>query len=92
MGSLEDVAKVYNAACERGEHPTKAVVLKYRWTRSKASRYVAQARNEGLIPPADGPSAPTRNRKAVLVAEALGVDYDELCNAIWQHAEGDLRV
>ncbi|MFD0902347.1 helix-turn-helix domain-containing protein [Actinomadura sediminis] len=82
-----EVARVYRAAARTGHGPTKAVAAHFKVSRATAGRWVAHARHTGLLK-----DEPRRNPKALAVAQALGVPYEDLCRAIRDHAGGDLRV
>lgn len=89
----QKVAEVYRAAVLRGDPPTKAVREAFDICQSTAGQRVQRARQAGLLPEASGRGEHlTRNRRALLVADALGVEYDALVAAIHEHAEGDLRL
>lgn len=51
---LEEVATVYRAAHEAGDPPTQAVAEHFGRPHSTAARWVARARKDGLLGPADG--------------------------------------
>lgn len=50
---FQRVAEVYSAAWQRGDHPTKAVAEEMKATRSAAAKWVARARELGLLGPTD---------------------------------------
>lgn len=89
---LRRVSAVYRHAAERGEPPLRAVVREFDRPRSTASRWIAAARQRGYLPVIAKGQHANRNAKAVAVAEALGIAYDDLVAAVRNHANGDLRV
>lgn len=90
---LERVADVYLYACAAGRPPIGEVSELFGAPRSTVTQWVSQARRAGLIPPAAGRGrSPKRNARAVAVADALGVSYEQLVDAVRRHADGDLRI
>jgi hypothetical protein len=51
---FEEVARVYSEAYAMGEPPTRSVAERFRVSRSAAAKWVARARDAGLLPEAEG--------------------------------------
>lgn len=82
---------VYQRAAAEGRPPVKAVVDEcgvQRWT---AARLLQRARDRGMLPKVGSGARVERNAKCLHVADALGVDYDDLVAAVRQ-VGGDIRV
>lgn len=84
------VADIYIAAGLAGMPPTKAVREHFDISQSTAGAWVAQARAEGLLPRLGHGKSGARNVRALRVAKALGVEYDDLIQAVVRHAGGRL--
>jgi DNA-binding Lrp family transcriptional regulator len=89
-GELSRVADAYNRAAREGRTPGVAVRAELGLSKGQAHRRIDKARQAGLIEDF-GPSGYI-NRRAMLVANALGVPYRELVAAILEHADGAIRV
>lgn len=86
-----ELAKVFCDAVERGEPPAKAVEAHFGLPTSTASKRISEARKLGHLAHGHG-WRDLRNRKALAVARALGVTYEDLVRAVQEHAGGDLRL
>jgi hypothetical protein len=53
--TLDVAAYVYRRAVALGEPPAKAIMDTFGLTRSKAGRWISQAREQGLLGPSEGP-------------------------------------
>jgi DNA-binding transcriptional ArsR family regulator len=89
---LEQIAAIYSEAAAAGDRPTLAVQQVFGLPRSTASRRIARARELGLLDPGRVGRGAQRNPKALRVAQALGVTYEDLAGAVLEHAAGDLRI
>jgi len=91
--SLTQIASTYNAAAAKGLPPTKAVRERFNIAKSTAGLWVSQARAAKMLPKSRGAGYQGHlNVKALRVAKALGVEYDDLVRAVRRHAAGDLRL
>jgi hypothetical protein len=90
--TLTQVAKVYTAAAAKGLPPTKAVRERFDISQSTSGAWVSQARAAGLLPKSSAGDQGHVNVKALRVAKALGVEYDDLVRAVRRYADGDLRL
>jgi transposase len=88
--SLTQVVKVYLAAGKKGLPPTKAVRERFGISQSTAGAWIMKARAENLLPPTYQGNPGCRNLRAMRVSKALGVEYDDLVNAVIRHAAGRL--
>ena len=79
------VAKIYTAAAIEGKPPAKTVRDVLGLPPSTAGYWIRRAKDLGLI---EGPLR--RNARAVKVARALNVEYDDLVQAVNRHAAGRL--
>jgi hypothetical protein len=90
---LVEVARVYALAADQNRPPTKAVRTHFKISQSTAGSWVGHARKAGLLPfVAPGHLMGHRNAKAVRVAQALGVEYDDLIAALFEHAAGRIQM
>lgn len=87
--TLAEVAETYQSAVSRGLPPAKSVQDRFGLPRTTATKKIKKARESGLLP---DDTRPKHSRKLVDVADALGVNPDDLRDAILAHAAGDLRV
>lgn len=87
---LEQVAEIYLTAGIHGMPPTKAVREFYGISQSTAGAWVGQARASGLLPHSGPGKSGMRNIRALRVADALGVEYGDLVEAVMRHAHGRL--
>ena len=90
--NLQLVASTYTSAALAGIAPARAVQTALGSSRPTAQRRIALAREAGLMPTVPERTKVARNKRAVAVAAALGVSYDDLMAAVRTHANGDLRV
>jgi hypothetical protein len=51
---FEEVARIYSEAYAKGEPPTRTVAERFQVSRSAAAKWVARARDAGLLPEAEG--------------------------------------
>lgn len=89
---LRRVAEIASSAIAEGRGHAAAVRDEMGVSLSTATRYIAAARAQGVLPGKGDPAAATRNPKAIAVAAALGVNYEALVAAVIQHAGSDLRI
>ncbi|MGC5078439.1 hypothetical protein [Agrococcus sp. DT81.2] len=89
---LSRVAEIAFASIAEGRGHVAAVRDELGVSGSTATRYIAAARAEGLLPSKEATASATRNPKAAAVAEALGVTYEALVAAVIEHADSDLRI
>lgn len=84
---LQQAADTYRSAMAAGESPYRALIEQFGYSKPTASRRIVAMRRAGLI---DERATGVTNQKALRVANALGVDYFDLINAIREHANGRL--
>lgn len=89
---MQEAADLYNDAVSKGENPAQIVATYSNISMRTAGYRISHARAAGLIPPLVGKKTGKRNKRALDVAAALGIDYDLLVDAVINHAGGDLRV
>lgn len=85
---LCEVAELYLSAAHEAKPPTQAVRHGLGVSYGTAARLVGLARKRGLLP--EGPVQ--RHARALAVAQALGVEYDALVDAICHLAGGSLQI
>lgn len=85
---LSDVARVYRAAELNAKAPAAAVSEHFGTPRRTASYWIRLARERGHL----STDHESRSPKVLAVADAIGVDYEALRDAIITHAGGDLRI
>jgi transposase len=83
---LDEVAHVYGHAAELGWAPNVTIAETFEVSTSTAARWVAMAREQGVLPPVRQGHHSHRQARLVRAAAALGVEYDRLCEVI--QAEG----
>ena len=84
----DEVAAVYRAALADSEPPVQAVAMTYGISRTTATRWIRQLREDGLL------DLPGRlySAKVAAVAKALGIDPIALRDAVIEHAGGRLTA
>ncbi|WP_433364056.1 hypothetical protein [Streptosporangium sp. CA-115845] len=86
-----ELAQVFRGAVDSGQPPAKAVERRFGLAKSTATRRISEARKLGILPSGHG-HLEQRNPKALAVANALDVTYEDLVRAVHEHAGGDLRI
>lgn len=86
--TYEAIARVFTEAAMAGSPPVVAVQDHFDVPQRTASHWVKKARENGYLSAEVQPL----NAKLLAVAEAVGVDYHALREAVLTHAGGDLRV
>jgi hypothetical protein len=89
---LRLVARIYADAVRQGVSPNKLIRSELAVPPATASRWMAAAQRAGFLHPVSTGKPGEISLSALRVANALGLPYQRLVDAVREHADGDLRI